>query len=176
MKLHHQGSGVALRKVQIEDRDQLVFLANNAKIANNLRNDFPHPYTIEDADNFIKSAQEADPTLRFCIEKDGVYVGNIGIHPQQDIYQKNAEIGYFIGEPYWGQGIASQAVKMIVAYGFEQLRYHRIYAGVFSYNTASKKVLENAGFTYEGSATESVYKNGQIFDELRYAILNPNRA
>lgn len=174
MKLIHASSGVALRKIQVEDRDQLVKLANNPKVANNLRDDFPHPYTVEDADHFIKHAQAANPTLRFCIEKDGVYVGNIGIHPQEDVYKRNAEIGYFIGEPFWGQGIASQAVKMIVDYGFQQLDYHRIFAGVFSYNSASKKVLENAGFTFEGASRDAIFKNGELYDELRYAIINPN--
>ncbi|MDB2656417.1 GNAT family N-acetyltransferase [Crocinitomicaceae bacterium] len=174
MKLLHSESGVALRKIQVEDRERLVVLANNPKVANNLRDDFPHPYTIEDADQFIMHAQAASPTLRFCIEKDGLYVGNIGIHPQEDIYLRNAEIGYFIGEGHWCQGIASQAVKMIVDYGFQQLDYHRIFAGVFSYNIASKKVLENAGFEYEGASIEAVYKNGEFFDELRFAIINPN--
>jgi len=170
----HTPTGVALRKIQVEDRERLVELANNPNIANNLRDDFPHPYTIEDADHFIKHAQSAQPTLRFCIEKDGIYVGNIGIHPQEDIYRRSAEIGYFIGEPHWGQGIASQAVKMIVEYGFQQLNYHRIFAGVFSYNQASKKVLEKAGFTYEGASIQAVYKGGELFDELRFAVINPN--
>lgn len=174
MKLLHAESGVALRKIRVEDGERLVALANNPKVANNLRDDFPHPYTLEDAEQFITNAQAANPTLRFCIEKNGVYVGNIGIHPQQDVYQKNAEIGYFIGEPYWGQGIASQAVKMIVEYGFRQLDFHRIFAGVFSYNMASAKVLEKAGFSFEGASVEAVYKNGELYDELRYAIINPN--
>ena len=174
MKLIHASSGIALRKIQIEDRERLVTLANNPKVANNLRDGFPHPYTLEDADQFIENAQAASPTLRFCIEKEDVYVGNIGIHPQDDIYRRNAEIGYFIGEPYWGQGIASQAVKIIVDYGFQQLDYHRIFAGVFSYNLASKKVLENAGFTFEGASIDAVFKHGKLYDELRYAIINPS--
>ncbi len=173
MKLIHPTGGVALRKIKFEDRERLVSLANNPNVANNLRDDFPHPYTIDDADQFIKHARSAEPTLRFCIEKDGLYVGNIGLHPQEDVYKRNAEIGYFIGEDFWGQGIASQAVQLIVAYGFEQLDFHRIFAGVFSYNSASKKVLENAGFTFEGASIEAVYKNGELHDELRYAKLNP---
>lgn len=174
MKLLHPQSGVALRKIQIEDRERLAHLANNPNVANNLLDDFPHPYSIEDADQFIKHAQAASPTLRFCIEKDGEYVGNIGLHPKEDVYKRSAEIGYFIGEEHWGQGIATHAVQLIVAYGFEQLDIHRIYAGVFSYNSASKKVLEKAGFDFEGASKEAIYKNGQLYDELRFAILNPN--
>lgn len=172
MKLIHAQSGVALRKIQKEDAETLVSLANNVKIAQNLRDGFPSPYTFDDALKFIDDAQSVQPTKRFCIEKDGIYVGNIGLHPQDDIYRMNAEIGYFIGEPYWGQGIATQAVKMITAYGFNQLNIHRIFAGVFSYNDASRKVLENAGFEFEGRSKEAVYKKGKYYDELRYAILN----
>jgi RimJ/RimL family protein N-acetyltransferase len=174
MKLVHSESGIVLRTIQFKDRERLVFLANNPKVANNLRDDFPHPYTIEDAEHFIKHAQAADPALRFCIEKEGVYVGNIGVHPQEDIYQRSAEIGYFIGEPFWGQGIATQAVKLIVEYGFHQLDYHRIFAGVFAYNGASRKVLENAGFQFEGASIDAIYKNGKFYDELRFARINPN--
>lgn len=173
MKLIHAPSGVALRKIQHEDRRTLVTLANNPNIAYNLRDDFPHPYSLEDADHFIYHAQKASPTKRFCIEKNGTYVGNIGLHPQEDIYQKSAEIGYFIGEPFWGQGIGSEAVKLMVAYGFEQLNFHRIFAGVFSYNEGSKRILEKAGFSFEGSAKDAVFKNGVFYDEWRFGIINP---
>lgn len=173
MKLLHSPSGVALRKIQYEDRETLVALANNPNIADNLLDDFPHPYTLEDADQFIHQAQKAEPTKRFCIEKNGVYVGNIGLHSQEDIYRMSAEIGYFIGEPHWGQGIASQAIKLIVAYGFEQLDIHRIYAGVFDYNEASKKALLNAGFHCEGTSKDAVYKNDTFYDEIRYSLINP---
>lgn len=173
MKLIHAPSGVAIRKIQQEDRETLVALANNPNIANNLRDDFPHPYTHDEADLFIEHAQSAHPTKRFCIEKDGVYVGNIGLHSQDDIYQRSAEIGYFIGEPYWGKGIATQAVKIIVDYGFSQLNIHRIFAGVFSYNEASRKVLENAGFKSEGVSKDAVFKNGIFYDEWKFARINP---
>lgn len=172
MELTDAQTGITLREFTHKDRDALVALANNLNIANNLRDGFPHPYTLENADKFIEDAQSWDPPRRFCIEKNGKYVGNIGLHPNSDIYRMNAEIGYFIGEPFWGQGIASQAVKMMVAYGFEHLNLHRIEAGVFSYNIASAKVLENAGFQFEGTAKESVFKNGKFGDELKYGIVN----
>ena len=174
MQLVHTSSGVSLRRIQSSDRNRLVSLANNPNIACNLRNDFPHPYTLDHADEFIENARAATPTLRFCIEKDALYVGNIGLHPKEDIYKRNAEIGYFIGEPHWGQGIATEAVKLIVDYGFEELDIHRIFAGVFAYNSASRKVLENAGFEFEGASKDAVFKNGNYFDELRFAIINPN--
>ena len=175
MKLINAHSGVTLREFESTDIDRLVELANNSSIASNLRDGFPHPYTNEAAEKFIKDAQEANPPRRFCIEKNGIYVGNIGLHPDMDIYRMNAEIGYFIGEPFWGQGIASQAVKMMVDYGFRMLKMNRIEAGVFDYNIASRKVLENAGFEYEGTAKQSVLKNGTFHDEFKFAILNPSR-
>jgi RimJ/RimL family protein N-acetyltransferase len=97
MELHDNDSGISLREFTMEDREVLVSLANNANIANNLRDGFPHPYTLEAADQFINEARASNPTTRFCIEKNGVYVGNIGLHPNTDIYRMNAEIGYFIG-------------------------------------------------------------------------------
>ncbi|MDG1331220.1 MAG: GNAT family protein [Crocinitomicaceae bacterium] len=136
-----------------------------------MRDGFPHPYTIEAAEKFIADTQSTHPPTRLCIEKDGVYVGNIGLHPSTDIYRKNAEIGYFIGENFWGQRIASQAVIMMVDYGFEKLQINRIEAGVFDYNIGSRKVLENAGFQYEGTSRQSVFKNGKYHDELKYGIL-----
>ena len=174
MNLVDTTTGISLRRILESDRGRLATLANNPNIACNLRNDFPHPYTLEHADKFIENASTATPTLRFCIEKNSLYVGNIGLHPQEDIYERNAEIGYFIGEPHWGQGIATQAVKLIVNYGFKELDIHRIFAGVFSYNSASRKVLENAGFIFEGASKDAVYKNGKYHDELRFAIINPN--
>ena len=172
MKLTDLQTGITLREFRNDDRDALIELANNVNIANNLRDGFPHPYTIEAASKFLSDAQSANPATRLCIEKDGIYVGNIGLHPDSDIYRMNAEIGYFIGERYWGQGIASQAVKMMVLYGFEQLKLHRIEAGVFSHNIASTKVLENAGFSFEGKLKDAVFKNGKFYDELLYGIVN----
>ncbi|MFK7786531.1 MAG: GNAT family N-acetyltransferase [Crocinitomicaceae bacterium] len=172
MKLIDEHTGISLREFRSEDKARLIELANNANIANNLRDGFPHPYTLEAAEQFIKDSQSSNPTTRFCIEKDGVYVGNIGLHPDTDIYRMNAEIGYFVGEPYWGKGIASQAVKLMVTYGFDHLNVHRIGGGVFSYNVASAKVLENAGFEYEGKLKQAVFKNGVFYDELRYGIVS----
>lgn len=166
-------SGVSLRRFTLEDKPSLIKMANNWNIVKNLSDAFSQPYTEEDADQFIQSSIDVVPTTRFCIEKNGEYVGNIGLHPDSDIYRKNAEIGYFIGEAFWGQGIATQAIKMMVEYGFKELKIHRIQAGVFDYNGASRKVLEKAGFEYEGTAKDGVFKDGKFYDELKFGILNP---
>lgn len=172
MRLTSSNSNVSLRTLKSSDVTNVVRLANNAKIAANLRDAFPFPYTEKDAESFIEAAQSANPPFRFAIEKDGAYAGNIALHVQDDVYQKSAEIGYFIGEPFWGQGIATEAVKLIVDYGFETLGVHRIFAGVFSINPASARVLEKAGFSFEGRLKDAVFKNGVLCDELRYAILS----
>ncbi len=164
---------ISLRPPENRDIPAMVQNANNPKIAGNLRDSFPYPYTESDAEFFIKMATSGTIVNRFVIEKNGIYVGNIGIHPQDDIYRKTAEIGYFIGEDFWGQGIATEAVKLAVDYGFRQMELYRIFAGVFSYNKASSRVLEKAGFVFEGIARNAVVKNDKVYDELRYAILNP---
>lgn len=174
MRLTSEKHTICLRTLDENDILDLATLANNAAIASNLRDTFPHPYTEENARIFVNLTKASAQPNQLAIEKDGVYVGNIGLHAQNDVYRNSAEIGYFIGEPYWGQGIATEAVELMVAYGFDTLGFHRIFAGVFSYNPASARVLEKAGFSYEGTLRDAVFKNETYFDELRYAILkNP---
>lgn len=171
MELKSGQHNVQLRSIRPQDLSSLVQLANNPKIASNLRNSFPHPYTEKDALAFIEAAQSAEIPFRFAIEMDGILVGNIAIHVHDDVYQKNAELGYFVGKPYWGQGIATKAVELITAYGFKAFDLERVFAGVFSGNPASARVLEKAGFEFEGTFKNAIYKNGAIYDELRYGIL-----
>ena len=146
-------------------------LANNEKIACNLRDGFPHPYTLADAENFLSKFTNQDPVTYFGIDFNGEYVGNISLVPCQDIYRMSAEIGYFIGEPYWNKGIVTTAVKLITEYGFQHLGIIRIQTGVFEYNTASQRVLEKCGFVKEGVFRKSVIKRGKLWDEVRYAKL-----
>ncbi|UTW62928.1 GNAT family N-acetyltransferase [bacterium SCSIO 12741] len=162
---------ITLRPFTREDAPRMAELANNASISQNMRNAFPHPYTRENALEFIGMANSMDPVTIFAIEADGTYVGNIGLHKAEDVYRKSAEIGYFIGEPFWNQGIASAAVKQMVEFGFETLNLKRIHAGIFDYNQASARVLEKCGFEKEGIARMAVFKGDQFYDELRYAII-----
>ncbi|WP_243349774.1 GNAT family N-acetyltransferase [Parabacteroides sp. FAFU027] len=166
-------NAVSLRLFHLEDTQRLSELANNEKIASNLRDGFPHPYSMADAKKFISYCQFQQPTMNFAIEYQGEYVGNIGLVQGTDIYCKSAEVGYFIGESYWKKGIASQALSLITRYGFETLGLIRIYTGVFEYNQASMKVLEKCGFTREAIFRKSIWKNDQIWDEYRYALINP---
>ncbi|HDJ32785.1 MAG TPA: N-acetyltransferase [Bacteroidetes bacterium] len=160
-----------LRSLRPQDAPILVELANNEKISINLRDAFPHPYTFKDALNFIGMCMECKPVNVFAIEWDGKYVGNIGIYPEQDVYRRSGEIGYFLGEPYWNKGIMTRAVRLAVEYGFGELDLVRIHTGVFEYNVASQRVLEKCGFVKEGVSREAVFKQGNLVDEIRYALL-----
>jgi RimJ/RimL family protein N-acetyltransferase len=119
--------------------------------------------------DFITQCNNEIPQITFAIEYKGELAGCIGLTIQSDIYRLSAEIGYWIGEPYWGLGIATLAVEMITTYGFEQSNLVRIYAGVFDYNKASQRVMEKAGYKLESIAEKSIIKNGELHNEYRYA-------
>lgn len=161
---------IKLRPWNIEDAESLVENANNFEIARFMSDAFPYPYTIEHANNFIAFATKDEPIHIFAIEIDGKAVGGIGIHPQVDIMKKNAELGYWLGEKYWGKGIISKAIREIIPWAFNTYDITRIYARPFGSNMASQKVLEKAGFVLEARIKENIFKNGAYLDELIYAI------
>lgn len=160
---------VTIRKFRRSDKFRMAEIANNEKVAANLRDAFPSPYSVEDAQKFISVCLRQKPYQVFAIEFEGEYVGNIGLHRQDDVYRKTAELGYFIGEPWWNRGITTRAVNLICDYGFRELDIIKIFSGVFSFNTASQRVLEKCGFTLEAILKSAVIKNGEICDEYRYA-------
>ena len=166
------GEHIELRPFQKNDIKPVAFLCNNKKIWDNVRDFIPHPYTEKHAQEFILTCQGEDPQLTFAIGYRGDFAGCIGLVKQKDIYKLTAEVGYWIGEPYWGLGIATKAVNLMVDYGFNQLGLVRIYTGVFDYNKASQRVLEKAGFKLEGIFEKSVLKNGKICNEYRYSKIN----
>jgi len=160
---------IRLRNLEISDLHALVKQANNRKIWLNLRNMFPHPYTESDGQNFIKMVQSDDNNTRFAIAYNDQFAGMIGLFPQSDVYQYNSEIGYWIGEEYWGKGIGTEAVRLITEYGFSETETQRIFAGIFSYNTPSMRVLKKNGYEKEGIHRKAVYKDGAFYDEIKYA-------
>jgi ribosomal-protein-alanine N-acetyltransferase len=160
-----------LRPWRPEDADDLVRHANNRRIWLNLRDGFPHPYTIADADRWLNLANAQPPTRNFAIVVEGEACGGIGLLPKDDVYFRSAEIGYWLGESYWGRGIVTEAVTAVVEYAFGAFEICRIYAGVFDYNKPSTRVLEKAGFTFEARLHKSVTKAGRTVDELIYAIV-----
>jgi RimJ/RimL family protein N-acetyltransferase len=171
-----QSGNIKLRPLHLSDAGRMAILANNEKISRNLRDGFPNPYTMADAENFLKKFIDQDPVTFFGIEYSGEYVGNISLVPGQDVYRKSAEIGYFIGEPYWNKGIVTTAVNIISDYGFNQLGIIRIHTGVFEYNQASMRVLEKCGFTKDCVFRKSVFKLGKLWDEVRYSKISPEVA
>jgi ribosomal-protein-alanine N-acetyltransferase len=166
---------IKLRPLRYADKEPLAKLANNKKIWNNLRDMFPHPYFMEDAEKFIDSIKLQEPIVTFAIELDYDFVGVIGMILQPDVYRKGAEIGYWIGEPYWNKGISTVALSLATKYGFEELNLERLYAGVFAFNDPSIKVLEKCGYNLEGISRNAVFKNGKLVDEYRYAKLREDQ-
>jgi len=159
-----------LRPWKLSDVGSLANHANNRNISDNLTNQFPHPYTKKDGEEFIKMTLEQDPLNIFAIEINGEAVGGIGLHPQTDIHLKNAELGYWLAEPFWGNGIITKAIKEIVPYGFKTFEIDRIFARPFGTNVGSQRVLEKSNFILEGKFEKTLYKNGTYMDELIYAV------
>ena len=163
---------IKLRKWSEADLDNLVKYANNQNVAKWLTNGFPHPYTYEDGKAYLSMIANDNPTKVFAIEVNGEAVGSIGIFPQTDIHEKNAEMGYWLAEEYWGKGIMTQAIREIVEYGFSTFEIVRIFARPFSTNLKSQRVLEKAGFELEARLKRALFKNGKFMDELTYARFN----
>lgn len=159
-----------LRPWSMNDLDSLLINANNYNISRFMTDGFPHPYTRKNGIDFITMATKDDPVHIFAIEVNGLAVGGIGIHPQTDIMKKNAELGYWLGEEYWGNGIITKAITQMIDFGFKTCDITRIYARPFGTNLASQRVLEKAGFKLEARIEKNIYKNGEVLDELIYAV------
>lgn len=159
-----------LRPFTADDAELLPEYANNYNIARNMMNVFPHPYSAADAEKFIAMVSQQNPTQVFTIDINGRASGAIGIFPQQDIMCRNAELGYWLAEPFWGKGIITRAVKQMVEYGFKTWDINRIYARPFGSNKGSQKVLEKAGFILEARFEKTIFKFGEYQDELVYAV------
>ncbi|MDQ4140747.1 MAG: GNAT family N-acetyltransferase [Bacteroidota bacterium] len=162
-----------IRNWQPGDELALAKHANNSNIWINLRNSFPYPYTLQDAQTWILVANAVEPITNFALEVNGEAVGGIGLILQPDVYSKSAEVGYWLSEMYWNRGIISEALKAITDYGFATFQLERIYAAVFDWNVKSARVLEKAGYQFEGKLQKSVFKDGKLIDSLLYAALKP---
>ena len=162
-----------IRKWQIDDQYDLAKILNNQKIMNHLRDGLPYPYTVEDAKDYISSMLQAnqEKMFAFAISVDEHVIGSISVTRLDNIHYCTGELGYYIGEYYWGKGYATSAVKQVCQYVFEHSDIIRIFAEPFAYNTASCRVLEKAGFIYEGTLHKNAIKNGQVQDMKMYALL-----
>lgn len=163
-----------LRKWRLDDNIRLAHIANNKKISDNLRDGFPHPYRVSDADEWIKMVLEKEaPSFFYAISFNKELAGSIGAVIKEDIYRKTAEIGYFLGESFWGKGIAARAIKLMVDILFKQTDVVRIYAEPFFNNKASQRALEKAGFEHEATLKKNIFKNGAVMDSCIYACFRP---
>jgi len=164
---------LSLRPWRLSDAADVARYANNEKIAANLRDVFPSPYTREDAAAYVESCiqNEGRGQLYRAIEMDGEAVGSISLTLGTDVYRRSAELGYFLGEPFWGRGIMTAAVAAMCREGFGTWDIVRIYAEPYARNLASRRVLEKAGFTLEGTLRQSVCKNGEMLDACIYALI-----
>lgn len=171
--LELEGPEFRLRAWRQGDEPALVKYANNRNIWRNLTDRFPHPYTPTDAQEWVRR-QEAreDLKLDLAIEIDGEAIGAIGLVLRDDLQVKVAEIGYWLGEPFWGRGLATAAVRVLTQYAFANLELVRIYATVLEWNPASARVLEKAGYVLESRQRKSIFKDGQVIDGLIFALVS----
>jgi Acetyltransferases, including N-acetylases of ribosomal proteins len=155
----------------MEDAIDLAEALNNKKILDNLRDGLPYPYTVEDAKGYISAMLEADrdTTYAFAITLNDKVIGSIGVFRKDNIHCKTAEMGYYIAEAYWGQGIGTSAVKQVCGYIFANTDIIRIFAEPFAYNIGSCRILEKAGFIYEGTMRKNAVKNGLVLDMKLYS-------
>jgi RimJ/RimL family protein N-acetyltransferase len=164
-------SGV-VRPWRRTDVPSLARHANDRRVWINLRDRFPHPYGIADAESFIDMATAMSPMTFFAIAVDGEAVGGIGYTPHEDVERISAEIGYWLGPSWWGRGLTTSALVAVTRYAFEQhADLRRIYAVPFAWNAASFRVLEKAGYRVEGRLRQSAIKDGTVTDQILYAIL-----
>jgi [ribosomal protein S5]-alanine N-acetyltransferase len=148
----------------------LVFQANNAKLAATMRDSFPFPYTLADAEYWIHSNLLIDPPINFAVSAEDQFAGGAGFILKKDIHRKSVEIGYWLGESFWGKGIGSLVIAALVRHIFSLYDVHKIFAEVFSNNPASMRALEKNGFHLEAILKKAIYKNNQFLDAYLWAI------
>jgi RimJ/RimL family protein N-acetyltransferase len=169
------GARSVVRTWRRSDAASLVRHANNVNIAKHLRDRFPHPYTERDARTFLRMVGLADDrAINLAIDVDGTAVGAIGLTRGSDVERFSAEIGYWLAEPYWGRGIATEALILVTAEAFARLNILRLFALPFADNLASARVLEKAGYVREGRLQSSAVKYGEPRDQLLFARVNGN--
>jgi RimJ/RimL family protein N-acetyltransferase len=160
-----------IRSWSLTDKESLIENANNRRVWRNLVDLFPHPYTPADADRWLQQMISEVPSTTFVIDVEGQLAGVIGFTPLSGVFRYAAEFGYWLGEPYWGRGIATAAAKAVAEHAFARYELYRLEASVFEWNPASMRVLEKAGFVREGVFRKSIFKDGQLIDRVMYARL-----
>lgn len=164
-----QTQRLKIRPYSVADIAELLPLVGTREVAaTTLR--IAHPYTEQDARNFLELAKQPDKLwLAITLLADGRQIGGIGLRIEQE--HQHAELGYWLGIPYWGQGYATEAAKELLRFGFEELGLHRIFASHFGHNPASGRVLKKLGMKYEGCQREHLRKWDQYIDSALYGML-----
>ncbi|MCE2500908.1 MAG: GNAT family N-acetyltransferase [Dehalococcoidia bacterium] len=160
-----------VRSFYLEDAEALAKYANNRNVWLNLRDAHPLPYRLEHAVSWLRMATRQWPEVHFAIASADEAIGYIGLGLQSDVFYRSAEIGYWLGEPFWGRGIATAALQALTEYAFFQFNLIRLYAYVNVTNPASVRVLEKAGYEREGRLRKNVIKDGQVVDQFLYAMV-----
>jgi ribosomal-protein-alanine N-acetyltransferase len=160
---------LTLRPWKHDDDRSLIEHANDYDVWINVTDRFPHPYKLSDAQDWIGASIKTGQDRDFAIVVEGMAVGGIGIMPQRDVFQRSAEVGYWLGKAYWGRGIMTEALAAVTDYAFHHFDICRLYAGVFAWNPASAKVLEKCGYEFEGRLRKAITKAGKTTDQLLYS-------
>lgn len=167
---------IRIRSFTLDDCDDLVRFADNPRVPRFLRDVFPHPYTRRDARAWVRIASGSSPETDFALEVDGRCAGGIGLSLRRDIERFTAEIGFWLGEPFWNRGIATRAVRVFVERAFVAYGLERIEAAVFAGNPASARVLEKSGFVREGTRRRAACKGDAFHDLVMYGRLREDRS
>ena len=162
-----------VRSWETSDVEALARHANNRNIWINLRDAFPHPYNKQHARDFIRTTRQRTPETLFAIAVDGEAIGGIGFVLHPDVERVSAEIGYWLAEPFWGRGIATEALAAVTRHAIEAHGLTRVYALPFAWNVPSCRVLEKAGFVLEARLRRSAIKDGLVTDQMQYAFIAP---
>jgi RimJ/RimL family protein N-acetyltransferase len=160
-----------LRSWRIGDARSIVKHLNNRNVSITLTDRVPYPYTMQDAEEFLMHQTSAVPETSFAIDVQGEAIGAVGFRQLDPDNRYAAEVGYWVGEAYWGRGIATEVLRAVTAHLFADFDFVRIQAHVFEGNTASMRVLEKCGYLREGILRKSASKNGRILDQALYSIL-----
>ena len=167
-----EGSRCLVRPWSPADADAIVAHANNVNVAKQLRDRFPHPYTRRHALEFLQHATGGASPTNFAIVVERQAVGGLAFVAGTDIERHSAEIGYWLGEPFWGRGITTEALVLLTDYVLTDLNMLRLFALPFTDNHASRRVLEKAGYVCEGILRASSVKGGEPRDQAVYARIN----
>ncbi|EFN59925.1 hypothetical protein CHLNCDRAFT_48068 [Chlorella variabilis] len=164
-----------VRPWQLTDATSMAEALNDKSVWLCVRNRIAHPYTLEHARQFLEAmAATQGPPEAFAIVVGGEAVGGVGIHPQGDVYERSAELGFWLARRHWGRGIASEAVGAAIDSAWARLPHlHRIYARCYAHNAGSQAVLRKLGFQQEGRLRQAAFKDGQLVDELAFGLLRP---